>query len=92
MPLPAAPGHASRPGDARVERAPRRRADVEVAEDQPAHRVDRVGERIQAVEEGQPARRPGVPIAAPFRRATDAFLERLETEPVEAIVAVPAWS
>jgi AcrR family transcriptional regulator len=34
-------------------------------------------------------RGPGVSVVEPFRRATAAFIERLETEPVETIVAVP---
>jgi AcrR family transcriptional regulator len=46
-------------------------------------------ERRAALVDAVRNRGPGVSIVEPFRRATAAFIERLETEPAEAIVAVP---
>ena len=57
---PAEPGHAG------VEPAQRAGADVEVGEDGAPHRVDRVGQRVEAVEDLQPA--PAGPRAGTARR------------------------
>jgi AcrR family transcriptional regulator len=46
-------------------------------------------QRSAALQEALRNREPGVSIVEPFRRVTEAFLERLETEPPETIVAVP---
>jgi AcrR family transcriptional regulator len=47
--------------------------------------VERLDELIAAVR-GQP---PGAPLLAPFRRMTMDFLDEVEREPVDSIVAVP---
>jgi AcrR family transcriptional regulator len=46
-------------------------------------------QRSAALSEAVRNRGADVSIVEPFRRATDAFIKRLESEPVEAIVAVP---
>jgi len=47
------------------------------------------GERRAALVDAIAGRRPGESIVAPFRAATDEFLDRVEHDPVESIVAIP---